>query len=168
MDNFTILNLQNFAAFLMTFLGLKWWVFPRVANLSIHKALIPFVFLHSIRYLGMMFMVEHQIYDEFPKDVATVIGLWDYTTAILAIITTYALRVEWKFAIPLVWFFNIFGFMDLVNAFPNVFGLEFYNYDIGGIWFMFIIVGPFTMISHLYIFYRLFKNFNTSKVLKNA
>ncbi|MEM8908562.1 MAG: hypothetical protein AAGD05_11995, partial [Bacteroidota bacterium] len=101
------------------------------------------------------FMVDTQIYDEFPDDLAQIIGLWDLTTAFLAMLTTYALRIKWTFAIPLVWVFNIYGFVDIMYAFYETFGIEFYNYYIGGIWFLFIIVGPFTTFSHFYIFYRL-------------
>lgn len=104
-----------------------------------------------------MFMVDNQIYDEFPKDLAFTIGVWDYSVAILALITTYALKIKWKFAIPLVWIFNIWGFADLMTALPKSSALEFYNYVIGGIWWM-SIIGPITMIRHIYIFIRLFKN----------
>lgn len=106
----------------------------------------------------MMFMVDNQIYDEFPKDLAFTIGIWDYSVSILAIVTTYALKVKWKYSIPLVWFFNIWGFADLMTALPQASALEFYNFDIGGIWWMSVIIGPITIISHLYIFIRLFKN----------
>lgn len=158
MDNFTIFNLQTLAGFLMVFLGLRWFILPRVSKLPIREALIPFVFLHGIRYLGMMFMVDNQIYDEFPKDLAFTIGIWDYSVAILALITTYALKVNWKYAVPLVWIFNLWGFADLMTALPQASAQEFYNYDIGGIWWMSVIVGPITIISHIYIFIRLFKN----------
>lgn len=157
MDNFTIFNLQLLAAFLMVIFGLRWFILPKVSQLPIRDALIPFVFIHAIRYLGMMFMVDNQIYDEFPKDLAFTIGVWDYSVAILALITTYALKVKWKYAIPLVWIFNIWGFADLMTALPQASAQEFYNYDIGGIWWMSIIVGPITIISHIYIFIRLFK-----------
>ncbi len=158
MDNFTIFNLQILAAFLMVIFGLRWFILPKVSKLPIHEALIPFVFLQGIRYLGSMFMVDNQIYDEFPKDLAFTIGAWDYSVAILAIITTYALRVKWKYAIPLVWIFNLWGFADLMTALPQASAQEFYNYDIGGIWWMSVIIGPITIISHIYIFIRLFKN----------
>lgn len=158
MNNFTIFNLQTLAAFLMFYLAFRWFVLPKVKNLPIQDALIPFVFLQGIRYLGTMFMVDNQIYDEFPKDLAFTIGLWDYSVSILALITTYALKTNWKFAVPLVWIFNVWGFADLLNALPKASALEFYNYDIGGIWWMSVIVGPITIISHIYIFIRLFKN----------
>ncbi|RNC85102.1 MAG: hypothetical protein ED556_11085 [Winogradskyella sp.] len=169
MDNFTIINLQTFTALIMIYLFFRWWVTPRITNLSIYDVLLPLVFVHSLRYLGMMFMVDNQmIYDDFPKDIGQTIGLWDFSVAILAMITSYTLKIKWKYAIPLVWVFNIYGFVDLMYAFPNTFGLEFYNYDIGGIWFLFVIVGPFMTFTHFYIFYRLFKNLKKQKTTNHG
>lgn len=155
MDNFTILNMQAFAGLISFYLAFKWWVFPKLSNLSIHDALLPMVFIHSLRFLGMAFMVDTQVYDDFPDDLALTIGIWDYSTAIFAIITAIALKNKWKYAIPLVWIFNIFGFTDLIVAFPKVFGIEFYNYDLGTMWWAFVTIGIINVISHIYIFYRL-------------
>ena len=97
------------------------------------------------------------MYDGFPTDFLTTVGLWDLTTSILAIITTVALKTKWKFAIPLVWIFNIVGFADLVTAFPQFFGLKLYDHNLGFIWLMFVTYGLTTFMSHIYIFYRLIR-----------
>lgn len=157
MDNFTILNMQAIAGLATFYLAFRWWVFPRLAKLSIYDALVPLVLFHGTRYLGMVFLVDTQVYDAFPDDLALTIGLWDYTTAILAIITAIALRNKWKFAILLTWVFNIVGFTDLLVAFPQVFGIKFYNYDIGTMWWAFVTIGLINVIIHIYIFYRLFR-----------
>jgi hypothetical protein len=159
MDNFTIINLQAVTGTIAIILGFKWWIQPRVANLSIHKALLPFVFLNAFRYLGLTFMAKEQFYDGFPSDFLTTVGLLDFTTTILAIIATIALKNKWSFAIQLVWIFNIVGFGDLITAFPQFFGLELYNQNLGFIWLMFVTYGLATFLSHIYIFIRLFKNF---------
>ncbi len=160
MDNITIFNLQNLAAFLMAFLGFIWWVAPRLKNLSIYDALLPLVFFNGIRFLGMMFMVEHQIYDEFPKDVAMQIGWGDYIVSILALFTAIALKYKWKLSIALAWLVNILGFVDLMNAFPKALAADIHLHDIGGIWYMMLLTGPITIIIHIYIFIRLIKNLN--------
>lgn len=159
MDNFTIINLQAITGTIAIILAFKWWIQPRLANLSIQDALLPFVFYNAFRYLGLTFMAKEQFYDGFPTEFLTTVGLWDLTTAILAIITTVALKTKWKFAIPLVWFFNIVGFADLATAFPQFFGLELYNQNLGFIWLMFVTYGLGAFLSHIYIFIRLFKNF---------
>tara|TARA_B100001750_G_C15520402_1_gene611063 strand:- start:2542 stop:3006 length:465 start_codon:yes stop_codon:yes gene_type:complete len=149
--------MQAVAGLATFYLIFKWWIFPKLAQLSIYDALVPMVLIHGLRYLGMVFMVDTQVYDAFLDDLAFTIGLWDYSTSILALITAFALRNKWRYAIPLAWLFNIFGFADLVVAFPQVFGIEFYNYDLGTMWWAFVTIGVINIISHVYIFYRLIK-----------
>lgn len=158
MSNFIIINLQAVIGSISLILGFKFWIQPRIENLSIHDALLPFVFLNSFRYLGLSFMAKEQFYGGFPADFLTTVGLWDMSTAIFAIIVTVALKGKWKFAIPLVWVFNIFGFADLITAFPQFFGLKLYDYNLGFIWLTFITYGLAAFLSHIYIFYRLLKN----------
>lgn len=158
MNNFTIINLQALTGTVALVLAFKWWISPRVAKLSIQDALLPFVFLNAFRYLGLSFMAKEQFYDGFPAEFLTTVGLLDFTTAVLAIITAIALKNKWRFAIPLVWIFNIVGFGDLITAFPQFFSLELYNQNLGTIWLMFITYGLAAFLSHIYIFSRLVKN----------
>tara|TARA_R110002020_G_scaffold379911_2_gene591153 strand:- start:1909 stop:2397 length:489 start_codon:yes stop_codon:yes gene_type:complete len=158
MDNFTIINLQALTGTIAIILGFKYWIQPRISNLSLHEALLPFVFLNTFRYLGLTFMAKEQFYDGFPTEFLTTVGLLDFTTALLAIITAIALKNKWSFAIPLVWIFNIVGFGDLISAFPQFFGLKLYDQNLGFIWLMFVTYGLATFLSHIYIFIRLFKN----------
>ncbi|MHA7865013.1 hypothetical protein [Flagellimonas marinaquae] len=111
--------------------------------------------------MGLTFMAQEQFYDGFPTEFLNTVGLLDFSTAILAIIAAIALKNKWSFAIPLVWVFNIVGFGDLITAFPQFFGLELYNQNLGFIWLMFVTYGLATFLSHIYIFIRLFKNLKT-------
>jgi hypothetical protein len=158
MDNFIIINLQAIIGTISIILAFNWWIKPRIANLSIQDALLPFVFLNTFRYLGLSFMAKEQFYDGFPTDFLTTVGLWDLSTAVLAVIAAIALKRKWSFAIALVWVFNIVGFSDLVAAFPQFFGLKLYDHDLGFIWLMFVTYGLATFLSHIYIFTRLIKN----------
>ena len=80
MDNFTIINLQAVIGTIAIILAFKWWIQPRLANLSIYDVLLPFVFLNTFRYLGLSFMAKEQFYDGFPTDFLTTVGLLDFTT----------------------------------------------------------------------------------------
>lgn len=158
MDNFTIINLQAVTGTIAILLGYSYWVKPRLAHLSVHDALLPFVFLNTFRYLGLTFMAKEQFYDGFPTEFMTTVGLWDFATSILAILAAIALKNRWTFAIPLVWIFNLVGFSDLISAFPQFFGLELYNQDLGFIWLMFVTFGLATFISHILIFIQLIQS----------
>ncbi|MCF8254474.1 MAG: hypothetical protein K9H61_06650 [Bacteroidia bacterium] len=158
MDNFTIINLQAIIGTISIILGFNWWIKPRVANLPLQEALLPFVFLNTFRYLGLSFMAKDQFYSGFPSDFLNTVGIWDLSTAILAVIAAIGLKNKWSYAIPMVWIFNIVGFTDLITAFPQFFGLKLYDHNLGFIWLMFITYGLTTFLSHIYIFSRLFKN----------
>lgn len=161
LDNFTIINLQAIIGTISIIIGFNWWIKPRIAHLSIHDALLPFVFLNTFRYLGLSFMAQEQFYDGFPVEFLNTVGLWDMSTAILAIIAAVALKKRWKSAIAIVWIFNIVGFADLITAFPQFFGLKLYDQDLGFIWLMFITYGLTTFLSHIYIFIRLIKHWRS-------
>lgn len=161
MDNFTIINLQALIGTIAIILGFRYWIHPRISKLSINEALLPLVFLNTFRYLGLSFMAKEQFYDGFPQDFLTTVGLLDFTTAILAIISFVALKNKWRFSISFVWIFNVVGFGDLITAFPQFFGLKLYDQDLGFIWLMFITYGLAAFLSHIYIFIRLFKNLKT-------
>jgi hypothetical protein len=158
MDNFTIINLQAIIGTIAIIIGFKFWIQPRVSKLPIYEALLPFVFLNTFRYLGLTFMAKEQFYDGFPTSFLNTVGLLDFSTAVLAIVSVVALKNKWRFALPLVWIFNIVGFGDLLTAFPQFFGLKLYDQNLGFIWLMFVTYGLTTFFSHIYIFNRLFKN----------
>ncbi len=155
MNNFTIINLQAITGSIAIILAFKWWIQPRLSNLSFHNALLPFVFYNAFRYLGLSFMAKEQFYDGFPSEFLTTVGILDFTTAILAILSAIALKTKWRFAIPLVWIFNIVGFGDLITAFPQFFALKLYDQNLGFIWLTFITYGLGAFLSHIYLFIRL-------------
>ena len=163
MDNFIIINVQAIIGTISIILGFNWWIKPRLAHLSVEMAVLPLVFLNTFRYLGLSFMAKEQFYDGFPSEFLNTVGIWDMSTAILAIIAAVAIKGKWKLALPLVWLFNIVGMTDLLTAFPQFFGLELYNHDLGFIWLMFITYGLTTFLSHIYIFIRLIKNLQKNK-----
>lgn len=155
MDNFTIINIQALTGTVALLLGFRYWIQPRISQLALHDALLPFVFLNAFRYLGLTFMAKEQFYGGFPEEFLTTVGLLDLTTALLAIVSVVALKTRWRFAIPLVWIFNLVGFGDLITAFPQFFGLKLYDQNLGFIWLMFVTYGLATFLSHIYIFIRL-------------
>lgn len=163
MDNFAIINIQAILGSISIVLGFKIWMQPRLAKLSFYEALLPLVFVNTFRYLGLSFMAKEQFYSGFPIEFITTIGLWDMLTSMLAIITVLALKVRWKYAIPLVWFFNVIGFAHLIIGFPQFFSLELYEYDLGTIWLVFITYGLVAFLSHIYIFYQLIQHIRGSK-----
>lgn len=54
MDNFTIINLQALTGTVAIILAFKWWVQPRLSNLSIQDALLPFFIPKYISVFGFV------------------------------------------------------------------------------------------------------------------
>ena len=39
----------------------KWYVAPRLAAMPLHDALVPLLFLHAFRHLGLVFLVPRSL-----------------------------------------------------------------------------------------------------------
>jgi len=95
----------------------RWYVAPRLAARSLPSVLTPLLLFHSFRHLGMVFLVPTVVGPALPPAFAVPAAYGDLLAALLALLATAALRLEWTLAIALVWVFNIVGLLDLVNAF---------------------------------------------------
>jgi hypothetical protein len=115
--------------------------------------------VHLFRYLGLIALLPG-LFDlsslGFTKAYFAQIAYGDFISGILAIISLIALRSNSLIATPILWFFNLFGFIDLLNAGiriapqiqdPNI---------LGGLgWIIFTVYLPAVIISHIAIFYLL-------------
>ncbi|MEM9006104.1 MAG: hypothetical protein AAGE59_21580 [Cyanobacteria bacterium P01_F01_bin.86] len=155
MKNLILLSLQVLSSLFMFYLAFRWWIKPRLDKLPQYEALLPVVFYHGIRFVGLTFMADGQFYDSFPDNMAAAIGIGDYIVSILALLTAIALKSKTKIAIPLVWTTIVLGIVDFFNAFRLLGGQEFWKYDIEGTWYFFLFIGPITIITSIYIIKRL-------------
>ena len=94
----------------------KWYVMPWAKDKSLADALTPLLFLHTFRFIGMSFLIEGVTSQALDSRFADPAAYGDLLAAVLALIAIFALRSNWKTAIPLVWIFNIEGSVDLLNA----------------------------------------------------
>jgi len=77
---------------------------------------LPILLLHSTRHLGMMFLTRGATYPGLPAQFAYPAAFGDLLTAIIALVTIPLLIRSSAMARPVVWFFNIFGTIDLLLA----------------------------------------------------
>ncbi len=94
----------------------RWYVMPRLVPMERADALAPLLLLHSFRHIGMMFLASGAVKTELPPGFANPAAYGDLTASLLAFIALLALRLRWKFAMLLVWVFNIEGTVDLLTA----------------------------------------------------
>ena len=133
------------------------YVWPFVRAMPRHDALRLLATFHAFRFLGMNFMVAGFVSPELNPDFAREVGWGDLIAATLALISMAALSRRWSIAVPLVWIFNIWGTLDLLNAYyvgatqirsPGLFG--------AGIYIPALYV-PLLLVGHVLVFMLLLK-----------
>jgi len=65
----------------------------------------------------MNFLVAGFVSPELSSDFASKVGWGDLVAAAFALFSMAALSWRWSIAIPVVWIFNIWGTLDLLNAY---------------------------------------------------
>jgi hypothetical protein len=121
-----------------------------------HDALKLLAAFHAFRFLGMNFMVTGFVSAQLSQDFAREVGWGDLIAAVLALIAMAALSWRWSIAIPLVWIFNVWGTLDLLNAYamgvkigdPGLFGAAIYIPSL---------YVPLLLVSHVMVFMILMK-----------
>jgi len=93
------------------------YVWPMVRALPRSNALRLLAAFHAFRFFGMNFLVVGFVSPKLNGDFAGRVGWGDFVAAILALFSMAALSRRWSIAIPVVWIFNIWGTIDLLNAY---------------------------------------------------
>jgi len=111
-----VLPLNLVANTAIFYIAARLYLLPLIPRLRPRQILIPILLLHSTRHLGMMFLTRGATYPGMPMEFAYPAAFGDLITAILALVAIpFVLRGS-VFAKPMVWFFNIFGTIDLLLA----------------------------------------------------
>ncbi len=157
MGNFQIFGLQFIVSVFVYALIVRWYVAPRVAARPLRQALQPFLLLHSLRTLGLTLLVTAVVSPDVPRAFATQVAYGDLIATGLALLSLAALRAGWSAAIPLVWIFNLEGFLDLLNAFYAGIRLDITRYQLGAAWYIPTFVVPSLLVTHIMMFSMLLK-----------
>jgi len=92
------------------------YVAVRLYLLRPQQILVPLLLLHSMRHLGLMFLTRGATFPGMPPQFAYPAAFGDLITAILAFAAIPFVLRRSGLAKPAVWFFNIFGTLDLLAA----------------------------------------------------
>ncbi|UGY19834.1 hypothetical protein [Bradyrhizobium septentrionale] len=93
------------------------YVWPALRAMPRYDALRLLAAFHAFRFLGMNFMVTGFVSPQLSADFAGQVGWGDLIAAALALLAMAALSWRWSIAIPMVWIFNVWGTLDLLNAY---------------------------------------------------
>ena len=152
----TALFLLQMSLSFIVFAILAWWyVLPWVKGLPLEAALIPFIWVHAFRNIGLSIFATGAVDPNLPQDFINGIGYGDLAAVILAILSLLALRFKLPGAIILVWIFNVIGTGDLLLAAVNGLRADAFNYALGANWLIVTMYVPALWVSALIIFYLL-------------
>jgi hypothetical protein len=138
---------------LVTLSLLAWWyVAPRLAGLPLESALQPLLAVHTLRYIGLVFLAPTVVHPGLTQAFAVPAGLGTAVAGVLALASIAALRAGWSFAIPLVWIFSVEGIGDFANAFYQA-GAHGANVvsNLGAAYYVPIVIVPAALITHAMI-----------------
>ena len=146
-------HVHFFISFLVSFIAFgligKWYLLPAVRRYPLKNALSPLLLYACLRVNGLTFLMPGVVQPELPQAFAVPTAYGDLSAVALALAALWALRIEARVAIPLLWLFNVVGLADLV--FANV-ATFIYRVDpalFGGSYYLVILNVPAMIVVHV-------------------
>jgi hypothetical protein len=147
---------------LMSFLAFgivtKLYIWPRLRVMPREDSLLALVVPHTFRFIGLSFLVPGVVSPSLSPDFAAPAAYGDLVAAVLAVIATLALQARASWAIAIVWVFNAWGALDLLNAFYNgQFGVRIAPGSLGAAFYVPTVLVPPLLMTHGLIFWILLR-----------
>lgn len=108
--------------------------------------------------MGFVDLVTGMVDPTLPREFRSSAAYGDLLEAALAFASIFALRGNWRFAVPLVWVTNTWGFADLLNGIRGVLQLNVPSFNLATFWYVYTSYAPLVVVSHLMIFWILIKS----------
>jgi len=122
------------------------YIWPALHLRQRSEALRPLLTLHSFRFLGMGFLVPGVVSPDLPRAFATAAAVGDIIAAALALLAL--LLLESAPGVLAAWIFNVWGFVDLVNAFYQANATGLTPGQLGAAYFIPTLIVPLLLITH--------------------
>lgn len=159
METLEIFGLQFVFSLGVFALIAKFYLVPWLAEKPLEGALAILIIPHMFRHIGLSFLVPNLNGQPLPEFFASTAAYGDLLSAVLAIVAIIVLRAGWGRAILMVWFFNLVGTFDLLNALRQAEAVP----NFGATWYIPTFLVPALLVTHALIFARLIKtSSNTS------
>ncbi len=156
MQSFQIFGIQFVLSLIGYRLIAKWYVAPRLAALRLHDALVPLLFLHAFRHLGLVFLVPAIVAPTLTPAFAKPAAYGDLLAGLLAFLAILALHYRWPLALGLAWLVNIVGTLDLLYAFYQGTSRDI-GPHLGSAWYVPTFAVPALYVTHVMIFAMLIR-----------
>jgi hypothetical protein len=147
---------------LMSFLAFgivtKLYIWPSLRAMPREDALTALVVPNTFRFIGLSFLVPGVVSPSLSADFAAPAAYGDLVAAVLAVIATLALKARASWAIAIVWVFNVWGTLDLLNAIYNgEIGVRIAPGSLGAAFYIPTVLVPPLLITHGLIFWLLLR-----------
>ncbi len=154
LDQAAIFGLQFLMSLIVYALIAKWYVAPWLAGKPVEQALVPLIFPHAFRHIGLLFLVPGVVAAPLPPEFADPAAYGDLVSGVLAIVALLALRGGWGVALAVVWVFNVVGSVDLLYAVVRGFTVNA-QATMGAAWYIPTFIVPALLVTHFMVFARL-------------
>jgi hypothetical protein len=135
----------------------KWYLWPAIAQRDPKTALTPLLLYACLRVNGLMFLIPGIVSADLPQAFARPTAYGDLTAVVLALLALTALRYELAIAMPIVWFFNIEGILDLTYANFSTFKDHVDPASLGASYYLAAVNVPAMIVVHVLIFIYLLR-----------
>lgn len=130
----------------------RWYILPWLERRDLVAALTPLLLFHTLRTMGLVFLVPGVVGGPLPASFAAPGAYGDLLTVGLAFLALLALRSRWRSAPALVWLFSAAGLLDFVNAFAQGLRADIAaQYALGPGWFIPTFAVPAFIVTHVLI-----------------
>lgn len=122
------------------------YIWPALRHKRPEDALRPVLILHSFRFLGLAMLVPGVVSPDLPATFAQPAAFGDLVAAILALLSL--LTLPRGAGLVLAWIFNIWGSVDLLNAFYQGNASGLLAGQLGATYFIPTFFVPLLLITH--------------------
>ena len=122
------------------------YIWPELRYKARSDALRPVLILHSFRFLGLATLVPGVVSPDLPAAFGRPEAYGDFIAAILALLTL--LLLPRRTSVIIAWIFNIWGTVDLLNAFYQGNAAGLLAGQLGATYFIPTLFVPLLLITH--------------------
>ena len=138
------------------------YIWPELRLRPRAEALRPLLIFHSFRFVGLAFLVPGVVSPDLPSAFARSAAYGDLVAAILALLALISLPTA--YGVVIAWIFNLWGTVDLFNAFYQANHAGLMAGQLGATYFIPTFVVPLLLITHGIGFRVLLQHQNLSAV----
>lgn len=157
MDIRIVFGLQLLLSIVLYSLLAKWFVSPWLKGKTQRESLFWLTLPHTTRHVGLVFLVPGVVSEVGPRSFAVFAAYGDLAAGVLALLAIIALRKRWAGTTALVWFFNVVGTVDLLNALRHAEAVP----HLQAAWYIPTFWVPALLVTHFLIFHRLIRKATT-------